>query len=579
MLGEPEHRQVDQLAALASDYWRGVFPEDAAIRDALVRHLRALFQAPQGVRALSLDRQQVERSRASLRTAELPVLVYGAIRLALGNAGSEDGKRQGPRLDRQLGLLGEVYERRSGVPLSEPLPYLFTRAGFQELAGGGLDAAVRQFLADDWVLGSTQLDPLARSQLARQVMALYQRDYIQAWDGLLEDLQLRPVSGMAEASAVAAKLGGPGSPLKAMMELVQAHTSGLTSAPPAAPAAADKPAAAAEEGGGGAPAAAQPPDPLAAPIERHFEPINRLSVDGGGGTQLQQITSSLTQVGRSLLTMSAGAAGAGVDQNDPSLLLAAQQAQQLPMPLAAWISGLVGQSRTLVADNTGELLRSRQQQAAGQDCALFVNGRYPFRPDSRSDIPLRDFAELFGPGGRFDRFFQQALADKAQTSGRQWQWNRQMQDVSATDVLTRAQLADHVQQAFFAGGGAMPKVDFTASIASQAELGRIELEIDGQVLEAKGQAPASLSMSWPGPQSGQLRLSAWDTAGRPLPPVQYRGVWAMFRALDAGRLRAVGDLRYRADFEVGDAVVSVDIQPASLRHPFADTALQRFRCP
>ncbi|WLA11184.1 type VI secretion system membrane subunit TssM [Xanthomonas translucens] len=552
MLGEPARRQVGQLASLAMQQWRGLFPQYPALRAALDTHLRALLSASAGARALPLDRAQVERTRASLRTAQLPALVYGGLSLAQAGRGA-----QAPRLDRRLGLLGDVFQRRSGVPLSEPLPALFTREAFQGQIDGGIDQAVRQFAADDWVLGSAPLDPLARSQLARGVLALYQRDYIAAWQGLMDDLQLRPVATTAQASAVAAKLGGPGSPLKALLSLLREHTTALGVQPAQGQETAADPSPRAE----------------AEPIERHFEALNRLSDPTSGGA-LDQALATLNQMSRSLLTAGVG----GADQNDPALLIAAQQAGQLPPPLQGWVAALAGQSRALVADGAGDALRSRERQAAGQDCALFVRGRFPFVAQAAAEIPLRDFAELFAPGGRLDRFFQQSIADKVDTGTRNWRWNEATPQVGADDVLQRAQLAARIQQMFFAGG-AQPRVDFEVVLPAQSGVGRLLLEVDGQRVETQAGAAASQSMHWPGPQPGMARLSAWDIAGRPLPPVEYRGAWAWFRLLQAGALRPTGDMRYAAQYPSGQGEVRLELRPASLRHPFADTTLQQFRCP
>ncbi|WP_372393774.1 type VI secretion system membrane subunit TssM [Xanthomonas sp. NCPPB 3582] len=568
MLGDPARRDVAHLATLAGTVWRHLFPEDASVRAGLNRHLRALLGPGEGARALALDRQQIEQTRASLRTAELPALVYGGLRLAQPGVDPD----QAPRLDRRLGLLGDVFERRSGQPLSAPLPALFTRQAFQAQTGGGIARSVEQFLADDWVLGTAPLDPLARSQLVRQVLALYQRDYIAAWDGVLADLALRPVTHTGQASAVAAKLGGPASPLKAVLVLLREHTHGLGSTPPAkAGEGANAAGAAAAESN-----AVAEPDAAAEPIERHFEPLNRLLDGGPGASALDETLAALTQMSRTLL---GAAAGVAADQNDPALLIAAQQAEQLPPPLANWMAVLSGRGRELAAGTAGDALRNAQRQAAGRECGLLVSGRFPFVPGSGNDIPLRDFAELFAPGGRMDRFAQEALLGKVDASGRAWQWTAGMSAVGANDVLARAQLADEIKQAFFAGGGAQPQVAFTVSIPPQAAISRLQLDVDGQTVEVRDGARISQPMTWPGPRPGLVRVAAWDASGQALPVLEYRGAWAWFRALQAGRLRRSGDLDYTASFALGATALQVDVQPASLRHPFAASSVQRFNCP
>lgn len=575
MLGQPARRDIAHLSALATAHWRRALSEDASLRAALDRHLRALLQG--GARALPLDEPQIERARETLHTAEIPTLIYGG--LVLTRSGMDPRATAPVRLDRKLGLLGEVFARRSGIALSEPLPSLYTRGAFAELAGGGIEKAVSAFLAEDWVLGGVKLDALARLQLSQQVLALYQRDYINAWDRVLADIELRPVSGVSEASAVAAKLGGPGSPLKALLELLREHTHGLRAATPA-----DKKTGSGSEGADStAKSESSAPgdqngaaDQAGEPIELHFEPLNRLLSTDGGAMPLDQTLATLTQMSRSLLSIGAGVGG--VDQNDPALLIAAQQAGQLPAPASQWVAALTGRSRSLAADNAGESMRAGLRQTVGSDCTMFVSGRYPFNPSASAEIPLRDFSELFASGGRFDRFFQQSLAAKVNTGARQWQWNDGMREVDAEDVLARAQIADRIRQAYFGNGG-LPQVAFTVSVAPQPGIGRMQLEVDGQTLEFADGTAARQAMVWPGPRSGFVRIAAWDEQGQALPTKEYRGAWAWFRALQDGRLRREGDLNYVADIALGAAQARISVLPGSLRHPFADTTVQQFRCP
>jgi type VI secretion system protein ImpL len=91
-------------------------------------------------------------------------------------------------------------------------------------------------------------------------------------------------------------------------------------------------------------------------------------------------------------------------------------------------------------------------------------------------------------------------------------------------------------------------------------------------------ARATQSMTWPGARPGLVRIAAWDASGQALPVIEYRGAWAWFRALQAGHLRRSGDLDYTANLALGNAALQVDVQPASLRHPFAASAVQRFSC-
>ncbi|MEL1265707.1 type VI secretion system membrane subunit TssM [Pseudoxanthomonas putridarboris] len=601
MLGEPAHRDAEELAILARTQWQRIFPDDPSLQDALDTHFQALLAGRQAPRALPLDTGRVEQARATLRTADLSTLVYGGLKLAGPDAGAAP-----VRLDRTLGLLGDVFHRKSGTPLSQPLPALFTRPAFAAQIDQGIEQAVQRFLRDDWVFGAGHVDVLERSRLSQQVLALYQRDYIQAWDGLMNDLQLRPVGNLQEASTVAAKLAGPSSPLKALLDLLRENTRDLLREPPAEAAGAGDGVAAAVEAkvrqeatrrssalarllqasadgtaGEDMPSegtlnqARRAPD---APIGDHFAELNRLTEGAPGATPLDRTLATLDQLSRTLLTV--GDFGDASGRPDPALLIARQQAEQLPPPVSDWIAALTGKSQALAARSASNALEDGFRQIAGGDCALFVQGRYPFSPDSPAEIPLQNFAELFGNGGRFDAFFKQALSGRVDTGRAQWQWKADSGSAQGpAALLAQAQIADGIRQAYFRGGN-QPEVAFTL-LAPQlgAGIGRLLIEVDGQQYDYRPGGAPSMAMTWPGPQPGLTRISAWDAGGSALPIREYPGEWGFFRALRAAGLKRQTDLRYAAGFDFGPSAATVVVQAASLKHPFMDTQVRRFRCP
>jgi type VI secretion system protein ImpL len=605
MLGQPEHRDPGELAALARVEWQRLFPRDPVIQAALDKHFSALVDDPQKPRALPLDSALVDEARATLKTADLATLIYGGVKLD-----AERSNAPPLRLDQRLGLLANVFQRRSGVPLSQPLPVLFTQPWFASEVGGGLEQSVNQFVADYWVFDAARTDPLARSRFEQQVLALYEQDYIKAWDGLLADLQLQPVTSIQGASALAAKLSGPSSPLKALLLLVRENTSDMLRNPPAGTtgAAASEVAAQAKTVGetlaarraantrlagelrdagatlpnGTAPgtaAAAQAGPAPGAAIEAHFAQLNQMSVGTPGSTPLDQMNTVLDQLGKSLLTMT-DLSDPGA-QNNPALLAARQESVQLPPQVAALLSDLTGTSVNLVTSGSNAALSDQLRAAAGSDCARFVNGRYPFEQGSASDTPLENFADLFGNGGRFDGFLKSTLAPRIDTSGRVWRW-KSGTPPGPDAVLSTAQAADEIRQIYFRNG-AQAQVGFTL-LAPQLDpsIAKVSIEIDGQKYEygANGNASASMAMTWPGPQPGRVVVSAFDKAGQPVgTPLTYTGDWAFFRALDAAHLQKQGDLRYLASFDFGGHTVRVAVQPASLKNPFLDNTVRSFRCP
>jgi type VI secretion system protein ImpL len=597
MLGQPEHRDGNSLASLARERWREVFPDDDGLADALEGHFRILFDGRDGLRTFPLDAALVDAARASLRAADLATLIYGGLKL------DSESRQDAPvRLDRTLGLLGNVFRRRSGAPLSKPLPALYTRPVFAAMVqegnasgiggSGGIASAVDAFAKDDWVFGVKVNDPVRRASLATQVRTLYVADYIRAWDDLIGDLQLQPVSNVQEASGVAARLAGAGSPLKALLALVRDNTTDLLRQAPSD--GADRVAAAAERrvadqvksrseiarlvAEGTAPATAvatQHPD---APIVEHFATLNQLTDGTPGATPLDRILAVLDQMSKTLLTSRPGTDGLG--QADPALAIARQEAGQLPPPLSTWLGSLVGASQSLVSKGADGALADGFRQAAGGDCSRLVQGRYPFSPESRSDIPLQNFADLFGNNGRFDTFFKQVLSKSVDSSGSTWSFRDADGARTGGAVLAQAQLADAIRQAYFRDGPT-PQVGFTVSITTPPPgIGRLLIEIDGQRFEYKaGEDSTPVTMRWPGPTPGTTRISAWDTSGNPLPALEYPGEWGWFHALDAASLQRRTETRFGASFGFGATHAAVDIEAANLHNPFGDSSVRRFRCP
>jgi type VI secretion system protein ImpL len=247
--------------------------------------------------------------------------------------------------------------------------------------------------------------------------------------------------------------------------------------------------------------------------------------------------------------------------------------------VAGLISGLTGKSADLVAVGSSAALADQFRAAAGNDCATFVDGRYPFASGGASDIPLQNFAELFGNGGRFDSFFKSTLAQRVDTSGRAWRW-KPGAPPGPEQVLAGAQLADDIRQIFFRNG-AQVQVGFTL-LAPQldASIARVVVEIDGQKYDYPANGASSAAMTWPGPQPGHVVLSAFDGSGHPVgAPLRFDGDWAFFHALDAGHLQKQGDQRYLASFDFAGHSATLAIRPASLRNPFLNDEVRRFRCP
>ncbi|HET7561236.1 MAG TPA: type VI secretion system membrane subunit TssM [Rhodanobacteraceae bacterium] len=587
MLGEPAHRDTNQLVALTNIEWNRIFPSDTVLQQALGKQFAVLVQDPKKLRALPLDKGLVAQARATLQTADLATLVYGNLKLK--EAVSNDPPLD---LDKAMGLLGNVFRRQSGAPLSQPVPALYTQPVFRREVDKGISDAVDQFAKDDWVFGATRMDTLAKSRMQQQVLALYEQDYIKQWDDLLNDFALQPITDIQAASAVAAKLAGPSSPLKALLKVVADNTSDMLRAPDDGTAgkakagledlAKQQAAQAATQNAlsrvlAGSAAASAPAAKPGDAITAHFDALDKLSEGGPGAAPIDQTLQAIGQLSKTLLTMSDFTDAAG--QANPQMLLAQQQVAALPSPVSTWLAALTGKTEALVASGTKSALGKQFQQAVGKNCAAFTQGRFPFAASAK-EIPLQNFAALFGYGGAFDAYYTQTLSKLVDASGSSWQWKTGPGAVAGPPgVLYEAQLADEIKQAYFHTGANQPEVDFTIANPQLGDgIGKLVIDIDGQTFTYTPGAPSRMAMKWPGPKPGLATVSAWDTSGNLLSTFSYPGDWAFFRALDAGHLQKQSDLSFVATFNFGGHVAKFSVLAGSLKNPFLNTAVRRFRC-
>ncbi|MDF4001949.1 type VI secretion protein IcmF/TssM N-terminal domain-containing protein [Luteibacter sp. PPL552] len=542
MLAYPSRRHGEGLRRLARSAWQVAF-DDERLASALDDHLAAFFERRDALPAFAEDRPLVESARASLRTVDVATLAYAE--LVLGPASQAGGAI---RLDRSLGMFSHVFRRKSGEPLSTPLSPLYSRQAFVRMMGddsdeGDLARAASRFAADAWMLGEDAGATVDRATIEARLRTLYVADYLTAWDTWLADLEWTP-----DATAVTVtRLGGPASPLKALLMLLRHHTQGLGDA----------------VGSAGRPGAAR--------IADHFGPLTTLVEGDVGQTPFDRLRLALDAAGGALLATT---------EVPPSVLDALRvEAARLPPPLSSWIETLAGAGSAVAGHRAGDALEASLRGALGGDCAKLTGDRYPFVPQAAMEVPLRDFAALFGPGTPMDVYLRERLPMLVDMSRPVWRYRNPTIDTGA-QVLAIARAAAGIRDTWFQEG-ASPTVAFTLSVPELPPgIGQVRIEVDGQLYERSvGRPDVVARMRWPGPVPGRTTIRAWDAEGQPLPTLDYAGEWSWFRALDAARLERRTDTRYEASFEPGGRTLRVAIEASSLRHPFGGTDVHRFRCP
>ena len=580
MLGSAEHRDLDHLRFLGQAEWRQMYPQDPATAQRLDDHYEQLL-SEQRLSSVVLDPHAVEQARVALRNASIPVLMYDRLKLSY-----RDDQKRAVRLDLAAGTGASVLIRRSGKPLSEPVPALYTRAVFNEINATGRYQLVQEFLSDSWVFGANQLDLRNAGSLVYDVMNLYETDYIHVWDDIVKDVGIRP-SGTPQAFAdTLGVIASPASPLKGFLiavsnntNLLQPDTSLTGQAASAADSLANAKLGALQKIIGGPPQGAAPPGTR---VTNYFAPIRQL-VDGPPGqAPIDQMLASLNQQYQRLKST-----GSGVGQQsalDPSVQAAVRDAKQslalvakqLPAPLGNVVAEVATRTESIVTTEArGELARLYATQVE-QDCQDLVGGRYPLDPTSSTDAALGDFARVFGPGGVFDTFFRNQLAPLVDTSRSPWRW-REGAAAGPAAMLAQFQRAQGIRDVYFAAGSQTPEVRFSL-IADTLDptVTRFSLDVDGQAFDYRHGPVQSLSMKWPG-SAGEASF-LFDAPSGPIPGPSRQGPWAWFHLLDQARVERSTDSRYRVTFNASGKSMRVILEAASIRNPFARNVAAGFRC-
>ncbi|MBV9654290.1 MAG: type VI secretion system membrane subunit TssM [Acetobacteraceae bacterium] len=573
--------------------WQASYPGplNAPLRESLLRHLDALLAEP--LPQLTLDGELVAGARSTFSRVSLAQRVYPRIRLS---AAAQALPPWRPR--DALGPAGiGVFVRLSGKSMDEGIPGFFTVDGFHKVLLPSLADTTKAVASESWVLGKrAEIDPTGPqiAAIERDVIGLYETDYIRAWDAMINDLDVVPLRSASQAAQDLYIIASPQSPLRDLLASIARQVT--LSAPPAdanagaSATGANKPASGEADRfaalfGTQQPGQAAPSKPGHA-VDEHFRAL-RDFVGNGPGAPLDLLLKSLNDLQQEMAKIAASPLGASTPPpggNDPALALRAE-AQRQPPPLSRWLADMAAGGTALRGGNARQQVVLAYNGAGGPAsfCAPVVGGRYPFVPGSATDVPLDDFTRLFAPGGLLDGFFNTQLRPFVVTTGKTWQ----LQPVDGTSAplspadLAQFQRAAAIRDMFFPGGGTAPLVRFDMiPVGLDSNAKTATLDFDGTQVTATHDPPRAVQITWPGPNRMQNVRLSFDPPASANAALAETGPWAMFRLLGHGQLQRTGAPdRFRLTFRQGEREAVFEVRADSIVNPFAPGPLQDFRCP
>mgnify|MGYP006268990567 CR=1 FL=1 len=567
-------------AWMTLDWERQLYPgpENRVLREDLTGHLEAMLEEVE--LAYPADGALVRRAREVLLQQPQAERAYAMIKGSSAAQSLPDWV-----LTEQVGRTAEgVLERGSGLPLDTPIDGLLTKRGFYGVFLPAVGSVVNQVNSEAWVLGQgeSSLDVPAQNQLRRRLMQIYYANYVDAWRGMLNDLQFTREASVQGLADLVNDLASPTSPFWVLLEQVAAQTT-LTEPP-------------GDSAAGAASTAADVADAVRSSTQGRLE----RALEAGFGDSLEAPGKPVEDSFRELHRFMSGAGADGVrkamDRTFRRLEQAAARGEGLrpgmadidaagvPSPLDKMVRGLSGNIEQEGVEGARQDFKEAWNGQVADACRDVISGRYPFSRGSSSEVPLADFARLFGPGGLLESFYRDTMQGMVDTSGKPWKWREGGPDALGLpdSMPDQFRKAEAIRTAFFGLGGTTPTVTFSLQpVELDPTAEQTTISVDGAEMTYAHGPVRRQDMKWPG-DSGvrQARVSFRPPASDGRSSITINGPWALFRLLDQADVQGGGSAdRLNVTFRIGNRYATWGLNAHSVENPFALRELRTFRCP
>ena len=600
MLHQPEHFDADAFAAFMLADWDYNMPTGTGTQEraALQRHLQALLSLGAQFPAQGPDQALIDATRARLAQFSFEQRTYRRLVRALEHNALPDfsiGAVVGPQAP-------AVFVRRSGRPLSDGVPSLYSYRGYHELFAGEVANVLRYAGKDDeWVMGVSEASARERAKalssgsFVLEIKKLYMWDYVDQWERFIEDIDVVTPRSLGEATELVKLLASPDSPLSRLIKAVVTETTLLK----------DEQAGRRSDysllervrrsarathddvsrlvGPSMMPGSLGPEERPELIVDSRFEALRRAAGSGEGGVSLLASPQVLQELHLLLSSVEAARAGGYPPPRSdlPGRLLA--EAARLPQPARRLLEAVASTGATLVARETRVAKSTQLVGTVTRSCRETIEGRYPFERSAAQEVAVNDFTRMFGPGGVLDHYFQTELVETVDTSSSPWKLRAGAQGgLGAGGALAQFERAAVIKEVFFRGGAGTPTLNIMIKpIVMDTTITNLSLDLDGQTIRYQHGPQVAYPVRWPGTRgSHQIRLALEPALPNQSAGLVLEGPWALHRLFDKAHIVA-GDSpeRFRATLDVGGRRVTLEVSAGSVKNPFALQELQTFRCP
>jgi type VI secretion system protein ImpL len=597
MLYEPANFDAESLKAwILVDWDQNLAQVTTDQRAELEVHLDSLLDQGALDSPLPINQELVLSTRAILARYSLPQRVYSTLRRV--GVGEEYPAFSISRIAGPNAAL--AFERASRKPLDPGVPGLFSFDAYHKAVRKQAQELAEQMRKEEsWVMGTAAPGALetlpgqANAQLTEDVLRLYMEDYARTWEAFLADVRLRSTSDLQTTLQVTRVLSAPDSPLPPFLRAVVRETTlGVKQVEEKSliDKAGDKLTRSQKDLakliGATAPAApAAGAQTLESIVDDRFANLRSMVTSAVEG-QPPPINQTLLLINDVYLLLNATQTALNGNMQPPQSPVPNQvkaEAARMPEPLRSLLQDLSTASAQQTLSAVRGNLSAGVLSSIGSFCRQAITGRYPFARGATQDVTRDDFARLFAPGGSFDSFFNQTLAQLVDTSTRPWSFRR-VNDVSMgeTGNLIQFQRAATIRDVFFRAGGNTPglRLEFKP-VEMDAAISQFTLDVDGQLVKYSHGPQFAQAVQWPGPRGGnQVHAQITPPPADGPSGITAEGAWSLFRLFDKVLVEpSPQPERFRATFNLGNRKTVFEVTASSVQNPFRLRDLEQFQCP
>ncbi|MGI4732256.1 MAG: type VI secretion system membrane subunit TssM [Janthinobacterium lividum] len=600
MLGQQGPMDARAIRAWVTDDWATqVFPgaDSQADRTDLAGHLDALLADGDMAsvwpdRRPPLDGALVARARAAVQTLSLADRAYAVMKQRAASA------RAAWEAANILSAGDALAFANPQQVLARRIPYFFTRDGYDRAYLPGLATVQQDLKRDLWVLGGVGEAGVAQEvgNVRPGVAGLYAKDYVAAWQGLLD--LLKPGAYFHDPAAFGAFTKSP-SPLKRILLELRKNTIFTGGAQAGL--------AHLARYGMNRSRYGRVADDLSRDrargidagdeITAAFAGVHEYVGDGRGTAPVDDFVTALKSAGQAVMAAQSVGGGGGSDSTQAAMATSMASvkaaAAGAPPELQAFVSSAAkGGAAAQTTAATGAVAAG-YAQAVLPACREATGDRFPFVAASATDAPVADVLHVFGMGGVVDSFVQTRLRPLLATDGPDWRWRRDDPVAaslapSSAAMFTRAGairdllaggLPIKVAVASFGSGVATVEVTsggtryrFTAASNAARPL----------FWSANGGLPeASVVLYGPAAKATSVAVPVGDDAppGPELARIGAEGPWALFRLMGKARVQNAGPTALKGSFGTGSAATVLSVMLPGAANPFGRSGPWSFRCP